>query len=363
MTRVASPPDRDPAPLGRSNVRPMDDSSRHDSDQAQATTRWLLVVLVATAVLAGAVIVVTDVPGLVGNRWQLVGLLSVGATLLALVVGLLVVLRALEAWPNAMSPAFDEAGDREVAGGDAGEVPAEEDGGDDAPDMTADGTSDETGEAVVDDAVAVTDDSTDDSAGDTAGDTTGVPTARLDEVTIGGENGGVAARRSRRRLVQRYRTARLGTAAAVLVALGGMAGMIIASVQDGDNVEARARLAAENRDGPVSAPITEPLAVAIELTPLGRVAMAEALGCSRGKLGPAPLQGWAVAGALDEPTVVVLSPDPACTNARVELDARLGFVYPTILAPPESATTTTTVQTGPPPAPVPAAPGAVPPAG
>lgn len=337
----------------------MDDSSRHDSDQAQATTRWLLVVLVATAVLAGAVIVVTDVPGLVGNRWQLVGLLSVGATLLALVVGLLVVLRALEAWPNAMSPAFDEAGDREVAGGDAGEVPAEEDGGDDAPDMTADGTSDETGEAVVDDAVAVTDD----SAGDTAGDTTGVPTARLDEVTIGGENGGVAARKSRRRLVQRYRTARLGTAAAVLVALGGMAGMIIASVQDGDNVEARARLAAENRDGPVSAPITEPLAVAIELTPLGRVAMAEALGCSRGKLGPAPLQGWAVAGALDEPTVVVLSPDPACTNARVELDARLGFVYPTILAPPESATTTTTVQTGPPPAPVPAAPGAVPPAG
>lgn len=337
----------------------MDDASRHDSDQAQATTRWLLVVLVATAVLAGAVIVVTDVPGLVGNRWQLVGLLSVGATLLALVVGLLVVLRALEAWPNAMSPAFDEAGDREVAGGDAGEVPAEEDGGDDAPDMTADGTSDETGEAVVDDAVAVTDD----SAGDTAGDTTGVPTARLDEVTIGGENGGVAARKSRRRLVQRYRTARLGTAAAVLVALGGMAGMIIASVQDGDNVEARARLAAENRDGPVSAPITEPLAVAIELTPLGRVAMAEALGCSRGKLGPAPLQGWAVAGALDEPTVVVLSPDPACTNARVELDARLGFVYPTILAPPESATTTTTVQTGPPPAPVPAAPGAVPPAG
>lgn len=330
----------------------MDDASRHDSDQAQATTRWLLVVLVATAVLAGAVIVVADVPGLVGDRWQLVGLLSVGATLLALVVGLLVVLRALEAWPNAMAPAFDEAGDREVAGDDAGEVPAEEDGADDAPDRTAD----ETGEAVVDDAVAVAVAVTGDSAGDT--------TARLDEVTIGGENGGVAARKSRRRLVQRYRTARLGTAAAVLVALGGMAGMIIASVQDGDNVEGRARLAAENRDGPVSAPIAEPLAVAIELTPVGRVAMAEALGCSQGKLGPAPLQGWAVAGALDEPTVVVLSPDPACTNARVELDARLGFVYPTILAPPESATTTTTtVQTGLPPAPVPAAPGAVPPAG
>lgn len=72
----------------------MDDPSA-EASRLQDNTRWLLVVLVGACVLAAGILAVSDVAGLVGRRWQVVGATSTTVTVLALVVGLLGVLRAM----------------------------------------------------------------------------------------------------------------------------------------------------------------------------------------------------------------------------------------------------------------------------
>ena len=64
---------------------------RSETEDLAQATRWLLVVLVGAGVIAAGVIAATDVPGLVGNKWQVVGAVSGAVTVLALVAGLLVV--------------------------------------------------------------------------------------------------------------------------------------------------------------------------------------------------------------------------------------------------------------------------------
>ena len=56
------------------------DDTRGEIERLQEATRWLLVVLVGACVLAAGVLAVTDVPGLVGRRWQLVGAVSAAVT-------------------------------------------------------------------------------------------------------------------------------------------------------------------------------------------------------------------------------------------------------------------------------------------
>lgn len=327
------------------------DAHPETEDLAQAT-RWLLVVLVGAAVLAAGVIAATNVPGLVGNRWQVVGAVSGAVTVLALVVGLLVVLRSMgpaaedegldAATVNETLPAVTDAGPDEGSG--EGEL------GDDA---TGDGDGDDDGVEAP-----------------TAGEST------VDVFVLPPPAPGVEARRAHRRAVQRFHRTRTAVSVAVVVAFLGMVGMTVAAVVDGNNVERRqrtlleAQLAAE-ADGP----ITEPQAVAVQLTTPGLRRVADAMGCTGAQIGARPVQGWAVSGTYRDPTVVLFGPVPQCDDVQLALAPRDGFVYPTFGAPTGAAaggaTTTTTrppaaaaggqaqvpaAGTAPPPAASPAAP-------
>lgn len=286
------------------------DDPRTEAGRLQDETRWLLVVLVGACVLAAGVLAVSDVPGLVGRRWQVVGAVSAGVTVLALVLGLLAVLRA-------MAP---EAVDDEVGAADDG--------------VTLGATDHDDPEA----AAPVAD-------------------AAPEELVLPPRSAATESRRAHRQALRHYHRARTTVTVAVVVALLGMVGMATASVVDGNNVEARTRRQLEaqlqaREDGP----ITEPESVEVQLTTPGLRRVAEAMGCTGAAIGASPVQGWAVSGTYRNPTVVLFGPVPACQDISIALAPRDGFVYPTILAPVPSTTvppvTSTTAAVAPAPAPV-----------
>lgn len=286
------------------------DAHPETEDLAQAT-RWLLVVLVGAAVLAAGVIAATNVPGLVGNKWQVVGAVSGAVTVLALVLGLLVVLRSME-------PAAEDEGLDAATVSEARPVVTDE-----AADEVPDADGDEAGG----DEVPVTDEPA-------------VEAFVLPPPSPGGE-----ARRAHRRAVHRFQRARTSVSVAVVVAFLGMVGMTVAAVVDGNNVERRQRTVLEaqlavDEEGP----ITEPQAVAVQLTTPGLRRVADAMGCTGAQIGARPVQGWAVAGTYRNPTVVLFGPVPQCKDVQVALAPRDGFVYPTFGTPTSAggAVTTTT---------------------
>ncbi len=295
----------------------MDDAARNDTDQLHDSTRWLLVVLLGVAVLAAGVIAATDVPDLVGRRWQAVGAASGALTVIALLVGLLVVLRALD-------PLADE---EPVEAADVVErlpetAPVDEGQAGDS-DVDAGDSTEATG------AVA-----------DLAG-APGVEEAEPEPVVVAG----AATRRVHRHAVHRFHRTRSLVGIAVVVAFLGMVGMTVAAVADGNKVEERARRALQTQlQADQDGPITEPQPVAVQFTTPGLRRVAEAMNCTGADIGARPVQGWAVSGTFRNPTVVLFAPVPACDNAEIALAPRDGFVYPTIGVP----TTTTTSTTAPP---------------
>lgn len=279
---------------------------RSETEDLAQATRWLLVVLLGASVLAAGVIAATDVPGLVGDKWQVVGAAAGALTVLSLVVGLLVVLRATE--PAGEDEAVDAATVNGALATDAGPVtPTAED--------------DEAGTG--DDAEA---------AAEPSGAFVLPPPAP------GGE-----ARRAHRRAAARFHRARTAVSVAVVLAFLGMVGMTVAAVVDGNNVEQRSRALLEaqltaEEDGP----ITEPQAVAVQLTTRGLERIADAMGCTGAQIGARPVQGWAVSGTYRNPTVVLFGPVPQCKDIEIALAPRDGFVYPTFGTPTADATTATT---------------------
>ena len=129
----------------------------------------------------------------------------------------------------------------------------------------------------------------------------------------------------------------------VVLAFLGMVGMTVAAVVDGNNVEARQRtLLAAQLTAEQDGPITEPQAVAVQLTTRGLERIAEAMGCTGAQIGARPVQGWAVSGTYRNPTVVLFGPVPQCEDIEIALAPRDGFVYPTFGTPTTGATTATT---------------------
>lgn len=305
----------------------MDDPARADNDQLHDSTRWLLVVLLGAAVLAAGVIAATDVPGLVGRRWQAVGAASGALTVIALLVGLLVVLRALD-------PLADE---EPVEAADVVErLPevAPSDGGDDGTDLDADTEAGEAAEAAE------------------AGPVVEEPRA---EAAVG-----ATTRRSHRHAVHRFHRTRSLVGIAVVAAFLGMVGMTVAAVADGNKVEERTRRELQAQlDADREGPITEPQPVAVQLTTPGLRRVAEAMDCTGADIGARPVQGWAVSGTFRNPTVVLFAPVPACDNTEIALAPRDGFVYPSV-GPPTTTTTpvTSTTQPATPLTPTTAAPAA-----
>ncbi|MBL8774766.1 MAG: hypothetical protein JNK12_02490 [Acidimicrobiales bacterium] len=316
------------------------DDPRIEAGRLEDSTRWLLVVLVGACVLAAGVLAVSDVAGLVGRRWQVVGAASATLTVLALVVGLLAVLRA-------MGP----GGDDEPPAGAVSESPAAAD----PPALSS--PAGETTAADIDIAVTADDGEVDpeDQGPSTSTD--------AEEAAVTVDPGpeplvlppsapGSEARRAHRAAVRRYHRARSIVTVSVVLAVLGMAGMATAAVVDGNNVEDRARRQLEaqltaEEDGP----ITEPQAVAVQLTTPGLRRVAEAMGCTGSAIGARPVQGWAVSGTYRNPTVVLFAPVPACDNIEIALAPRDGFVYPTLQTPtsaarPAAATPTTAAGAG-----------------
>ncbi len=290
----------------------MDDAARNDTDQLHDSTRWLLVVLLGVAVLAAGVIAATDVPDLVGRRWQAVGAASGALTVVALMVGLLVVLRALD-------PLADE---EPVEAADVVErlpetAPEDEGGEGEAGDTEVDaGASTEAAGAAAFPAGA-----------------SGVQEPAPEPVAA-------ASRRVHRHAVHRFHRTRSLVGIAVVVAFLGMVGMTVAAVADGNKVEERARRALQTQlQADQDGPITEPQPVAVQFTTPGLRRVAEAMNCTGADIGARPVQGWAVSGTFRNPTVVLFAPVPACDNVEIALAPRDGFVYPSVGAP----TTTTTI--------------------
>lgn len=298
----------------------MDDAARNDTDQLHDSTRWLLVVVLGAAVLAAGVIAATDVPDLVGRRWQAVGAASGALTVIALLVGLLVVLRALD-------PLADE---EPVEAADVVERLPE----------TAPVDEGQAGDSDVD-----------------AGDSTEATGAAADPVGASGVEGpepepepspepavvaGAATRRVHRHAVHRFHRTRSLVGIAVVVAFLGMVGMTVAAVADGNKVEERARRALQTQlQADQDGPITEPQPVAVQFTTPGLRRVAEAMNCTGADIGARPVQGWAVSGTFRNPTVVLFAPVPACDNTEIALAPRDGFVYPTVGVPTTTTTTTT----------------------
>lgn len=295
----------------------MDDTARREAEQLQESTRWLLVVLIGACVLTAAVITVTDIPDLVGRRWQAVGAASAAVAVVALVIALLVVLRSLDPLaddePLEASEITDQLGAADTAAPDEGG--AVESGPDAEADADADADPDPDPDGVAD-------------------------AAAPDAVVLPTVAAAPESRRTHRHAVHRYHRTRFLVGAAVVVALLAMVGMTVAAVADGNNIEAQQRQALRDEvqtgdDGP----ITSPQAVAVQFTTPGLRRAAEAMGCTGADIGSEPVQGWAVAGTYRNPTVVLFAPVPECENAQLALTPRDGFVYPSILT---RATTTTT---------------------
>lgn len=316
--------------------RPMDDP-RIEAGRLEDSTRWLLVVLVGACVLGAGVLAASDVAGLIGRRWQVVGAASATLTVLALVVGLLAVLRA-------MGPGGE---DEPLAGaGGVRSAPAEpparnasvgEATGADVDLADADGEEDPDGRSV--------------TAGTDAEAAAVAVDPEPEPLVLPPSAPGSEARRAHRAAVRRYHRARSIVTVAVVLAVLGMAGMATAAVVDGNNVEDRTRRQLEaqltaEEDGP----ITEPQAVAVQLTTPGLRRVAEAMGCTGSAIGARPVQGWAVSGTYRNPTVVLFAPVPACENIEIALAPRDGFVYPTLQTPtsarPAAATPTTAAGAG-----------------
>lgn len=301
----------------------MDDVSRPSSEQYQDSTRWMLVVLVAVSVLAAGVVAAADVPGLVGNRWQVVGAASVALTVGALLVAVFVVLRALDPITD------DDPGetpvvvpgvlaDTVVAPEPPVAVAEEADAGDAAPSTNADG-----------DAPAVAD--AHDQAAEQPLAAEVAPVAE-----VAGAPGVLSTavegptRRAQRHAATRYRRSRSAATAAIVLAFVGMTGMTVAAVADGNNIEVRARDALEAQLAvDDEGPITEPQAVAVQFTTPGLRRIAEEMGCTGQQIGLRPVQGWAVSGTYRNPVVVLFGPTAACDDVQLALAPRDGFVYPT----------------------------------
>lgn len=304
------------------------DDPRNEAGRLEDSTRWLLIVLVGACVLGAGVLAASDVAGLVGRRWQVVGAVSATLTVLALVVGLLAVLRA-------MGP----GGDDEPLAGAAADNPA----------VVPASPSPETPpvDAVTDDDASLGEGALEDGATEASGESAAVDPGP-EPLVLPPSAPGSEARRAHRAAVRRYHRARSIVTVAVVLAVLGMAGMATAAVVDGNNVEDRARRQLEaqltaDEDGP----ITEPQAVAVQLTTPGLRRVAEAMGCTGAAIGARPVQGWAVSGTYRNPTVVLFAPVPACKNIEIALAPRDGFVYPTLQTPtsaarPAAATPTTT---------------------
>ena len=256
------------------------DDPRIEADGLQDNTRWLLLVLVGACVLAAGVLAISDVAGLVGRRWQVVGAASAAVTVFALVLGLLVVVRA-------MGPTAD----------------------------------DEAGEAV--------------------GETTSAEgiSVEPEAIALPAPSPAAEGRRAHRQALRRYQRTRTTVTAAVVVAVLGMVGMATASVIDGNNVERRLRTQLEAQlRSEADGPITEPQPIEVQLTTPGLRRVADAMGCTGADIGVRPVQGWAVSGTYRNPAVVLFGPAPGCSDTEIALTPNDGFVYPTILAP---VTTTT----------------------
>lgn len=287
---------------------------RSDTEDLAQATRWLLVVLVAAGVLAAGVIAATDVPGLVGEKWQVVGAAAAALTVVSLLVGLLVVLRSME--PLAEEEALEAAtvtdrlpAEVEVEVEDAEGATAGEDAGvdDDEADRSP---------TVVDDA---------------------------DAFVLPPPAPGLEARRVHRRAVARFHRARTVVTVTVVLAFVGMVGMAVAAVVDGNNVEERQRTLLEDQlSAQEDGPITEPQAVAVQLTTRGLERIADAMGCTGAQIGARPVQGWAVSGTYRNPTVVLFGPVAQCKDIEIALAPRDGFVYPTFGTPAAGTTTPTT---------------------
>jgi len=270
----------------------MEDASRPGQTQYQDSTRSLLVVLVVVSVLAAGVLAVADVPGLIGNRWQVVGAASAALTVVALLVAVFVVLRALD-------PIAEEE-PVEVSA-----VPLA------PPPSTTDDASPE------------------DAADEDAGGGVNVAVEKDDAPVVERPS-----RRAQRQVATRYHRARSAVAVALVLGFLGMAGMTVAAVVDGNNVEQRARtILQEQLDADQDGPITEPQAVAVQLTTPGLQRVADAMGCTGQQIGARPVQGWAVSGTYRNPTVVLFGPTAGCKNVELLLAPRDGFVYPTIGVP------------------------------
>lgn len=295
------------------------DDPRSDAGHLQEATRWLLVVLVGASVLAAGVLAVSDVPGLIGRRWQVVGVVSAAVTVLALLVGLLAVLRAMGPGGEDDATGTNDAPEAPVTPAPPPSVPVSRGG-------TNPGADEDT---------AV--------EGEEDGTSTEVPSgavpAEAVALVLPAAAPGAVSRRSHRHAVRRYHRARAIVTVVIVVAALGMTGMTTASVVDGNNVEARTRgqleaqLSAEE-DGP----ITEPRAVTVQLTTPGLRRVAAAMGCTGAAIGSRPVQGWAVSGTFRNPTVVLFAPVPACNNTELLLEPRDGFVYPSWPTPVTSTT-------------------------
>lgn len=304
---------------------PMDDASRPSSEQYQDSTRWMLVVLVAVSVLAAGVVAAADVPGLVGNRWQVVGAASVALTLGALLVAVFVVLRALDPIADddpGEAPVVVPAVLADTVVAPEPLVPVAEE----AAAVDAESSTDSEGEAPATDDVDVDDQTGEDPpAGEVApvAEVTAAPGILAPAVEG-------PSRRAQRHAATRYRRSRSVATVAIVLAFLGMTGMTVAAVADGNNIEERARDALQSELAiEDEGPITEPQAVAVQFTTPGLRRIAEEMGCTGQQIGLRPVQGWAVSGTYRNPVVVLFGPTAACDDVQLALAPRDGFVYPT----------------------------------
>lgn len=318
---------------------------RFEPGRLQEATRWLLVVLVGACVLAAGVIAVSDVPGLIGRRWQVVGAVSAAVTVLVLVIGLLAVVRAMgpdgeetgEAVPPADPPAPASPAPTTplaIPTSTLGEVVGEG-GAESGAQGDVDGVPADAGVAV-----PVLD-------GGIPNATSG---AAAEPLVLPPPSPAAESRRAHRHAARRYQRARTTVTVAVLVAFLGMVGMTAAAVVDGNNVERRTRAQLEaqltaDEDGPIS----EPQSVAVQLTTAGLRRVADAMGCTGATIGARPVNGWAVAGTYRNPALVLFGPVPGCRNIEIALTPTDGFVYPSIPGPfvtttvPAATSTSTSV--------------------